>query len=86
VWHEVNLVPISWRFKNKVGPFSGGAQRGADCGRVGEVKAPNSNIQAPEKLKTPNYKLRQSNCACLELEASLDVGAWCLEFILPLLS
>jgi hypothetical protein len=58
VWHEVNLVPISWRFKNKIGPVSGDAQRGADRGRVGEVKAPNSKHQHPEKLQAPNFKPR----------------------------
>jgi hypothetical protein len=35
-----------------------GAQRSADCGRIAEIKAPNSKLQHPEKLQAPNFKPR----------------------------
>jgi len=64
--------------------------RGAFCGgRVCELEsrafiiippreAPNSNIQAPEKLQEPSSKLARANW-CLMFGISLELGCWCLE-------
>jgi hypothetical protein len=43
-------------------------------------KAPNSNLQAPEKLQAPSTNLtRVHDLGRLVIGASLDVGAWMLE-------
>jgi hypothetical protein len=43
------------------------------------MKAPSTNIQAPEKDQCPITK-RHATLWCLLLGASLDVGAWNLDF------
>jgi hypothetical protein len=44
------------------------------------MKAPSTNIQAPEKLQTANFKRGGRSLAwSLKFGASLDVGAWMLE-------
>jgi hypothetical protein len=61
---------------------AGVAQKDADIlTRVGErlaLKAPKSNIQAPEKLQSPNLKRHGS--AQLKLAAWRFFGCWSLEF------
>src|SRR5438067_12408532 len=48
--------------------------------RRGSGRAPNSKLQAPEKLQAPNFKGHTSRCFgawLLELLWSLVLGAWC---------
>jgi hypothetical protein len=46
------------------------------------MKAPSTNIQAPEKLKAPSFKqAREGAFWSLRFDVSLDVGAWNLELL-----
>jgi hypothetical protein len=49
------------------------------------MKAPSSNIQAPEKLQVPSFKglfCSQHDVGNLKLGISLVLGAWMLELFL----
>jgi hypothetical protein len=47
-------------------------------------KAPSPNIQAPEKFQHSSSKARTAVPWCLELGASLVLGAWILELFIEL--
>jgi hypothetical protein len=43
------------------------------------MKAPSTNVQAPEKHQASSSKMATTHDYRLRFGISLDVGAWCLE-------
>src|SRR5262249_18757464 len=47
-----------------------------------DLKAPSSKLQAPEKLQTSNSNARDRDDWSLELDVSVELGAWSLELLI----
>jgi hypothetical protein len=49
---------------------------------VNAIKAPSANTQAPRNFQVPSLKKSAITVRPLELEASLELGAWNLELLI----